>query len=485
MKDILRSRLSDGLDPVARDFLSSLEDDLHRSNIITKIEAKKILGALLEILDDVRDGKFKINPEFEDIHPLIEAKVISRTGIDVGGKIHSGRSRNDQVAVDIRLKTRCLLLSLRGALLDLIKVLMVKAKQYREAIFPLYTHLQPAQIGTFGHYLLNHVSELLRHGERLEECYGRTNKSPLGACAIGGTSFPINRDITTKFLGFSGIVINSIDAVSSRDVLIENLSIISSIFACYSRIAEDLIIYSSREFNFIDLPEKYCSVSSVLPQKKNPDTLELIRGNAALAIAGLNAQLTIAKGTPTGYNRDFQECKPILWALYKKVIISTKLLAGIIKDLELLQENVRSLIETSYLQALDLAEHISLNHTIPFRKAHEFIAKLVQKLSSENISLKTASNSDSHRAEIKKLAHSILKSKDCIDDSFFRLMGDYNTFKLRKSLGSPAPKEFDKMMVEFERNREALFKKLLEDKTRVEESLNNLLNEIRALINEN
>nr|MDO8116723.1 argininosuccinate lyase [Candidatus Sigynarchaeota archaeon] len=298
---MLRNRLSEDLDSIAKAFLSSMEDDkqivgedimgtmahdymLYKMDILNLDEIKKILTALMEIYSVFKEGKLNVDDTFEDIHPFIESLVIKKIGMETGGKIHSGRSRNDQVALDIRLKLRGEILDLGQLLLAFMKVLLQRAKAFTNTPFFLYTHLQPAQLGTFGHVLLAWASELARHVERTIQCFERTNLSPLGACAVGGTSFPIDRNMVAEMLGFDGIMENSLDAISSRDVLIEHTSVLASILVFYSRVSEDIILYSSYEFGYLEIPDKFCSVSSVLPQKKNPDTLELIRGNAAYAI---------------------------------------------------------------------------------------------------------------------------------------------------------------------------------------------------------
>jgi argininosuccinate lyase len=499
MKDILRSRLSESLDEVAKSFLSSLKDDmeiveadilgtlahdymLFKQGIISKGDIKSILKALLEIRDDVTKGNFKLDPNFEDIHPLIEAKVIEKIGMDAGGKIHSGRSRNDQVAVDIRLKLRDYLLALRGFVLELIETFLEKAKKYVAVPFPLYTHLQPAQIGTFGHLLCGWAFELLRHAKRLSECFQRTNMSPLGACAMGGTSFSIDRALTANSLGFFGIIQNSMDAISSRDVLIENASNIAGLSVFYSRIAEDLIIYSSSEYRFINLPDRFCSVSSVLPQKKNPDTLELLRAKAALSISVLDAELVLAKGTPSGYNRDFQDCKPPLWRAFPDLIQSTRLLAKIIEGLELREENIKSSLEKSDLLALDLAEHVCLSHGISFRKAHEFLATIVKYMQSKGKNINGVWTT-TELEEIKALSKGVVGDVQVIDEDFMKLSRKLDSFTARQSAGSPSPRSMKEMLELARQEFELLSGELSTEASKIQAKLDGFLKAIKDLIN--
>jgi len=497
-KDILRSRLSDSLDEMAKYFLSSLQDDLaiveedilgtmahdymlFKQKIITKEEIKLILKALLEIKEDISKERFKLDDNYEDIHPLIEAKITEKIGINAGGKVHSGRSRNDQVAVDIRLKLRTCLLELRSRVLELVSVLESKSKKHLNTPFPLYTHLQPAQIGTFGHLLTGWTFELLRHASRLAECYQRTNLSPLGACAIGGTSFPIDRDMTADLLGFSGIITNSMDAISSRDVLIENVSNIASLFTLYSRISEDLIIFSSSEFKFVELPDKFCSVSSVLPQKKNPDTLELIRANSAIAISTLNMQLVLAKGTPSGYNRDFQECKPPIWHLYNKIIVATSLLARIIEGIELNIDNIKKSLEKSDLLALDLAEYIAMNYNVPFRKTHELLANITKYLQSKGLNI--SSNWDGKDMEkIKGIAKEIVGNSNVIDEKFLKMKHGFESFGKRQSAGSPNPRFVEEMIGIIARENSTLKSNLSREKTIIHDKIELFFKNVKELV---
>ncbi|MEX2682502.1 MAG: argininosuccinate lyase [Candidatus Sigynarchaeota archaeon] len=499
MKDILRSRLSESLDELAASFISSLKDDmeiieadiigtlahdymLFKRNIISKKDIKSISKALLEIREDVIKGNFNLDNIYEDIHPLIEARVIEKIGIETGGKIHSGRSRNDQVAVDIRLKLRDYLLDIRKCVLELVSKVLEKAKKHAGTPFPLYTHLQPAQIGTFGHLLCGWAFELLRHANRLAECFQRTNMSPLGACAIGGTAFPIDRAITADILGFFGYIQNSMDAISSRDVIIENTADLANLSVFYSRIAEDLIIYSSSEYRFIDLPEKFCSVSSVLPQKKNPDTLELLRAKAASSISALDAELVLAKGTPSGYNRDFQDCKPPLWRIFPDLIMATRLLAKIIEDLELREEQIKASLEKSDLQALDLAEQICLSHDIPFRKAHELMATVVKYLKSKGKNISSAWT-QSELEDIKAMCKRVVGDEHAIDENFIKLARKVDSFTTRQSAGSPSPNSMTEMLMLAGQELERLSNALSIEVSKIQEKKESFLKTIKELIN--
>ncbi|MFB5615432.1 MAG: argininosuccinate lyase, partial [Candidatus Nitrosomaritimum yanchengensis] len=308
-----RSRLGNDLSDITLDYVSSIKDDseialfdilgsqahvvmLQENKIISKNDAKKILVAL----ESLKKETFDLSTDAEDIHELIESLVIKKAGMASGGKMHTARSRNDQVTLDIRMKIRDDINILSNCLLDTIEALVSLAKNHQKTIMPLYTHLQQAQAGLFSHYLLAHADALFRDFERLYDVYDRVNESPLGAGPVGGTSIPIDRHSTAKMLGFSGIVENSIDATSTRDFVAEYVSMIAILMTNLSKISEDFVLWSSSEFSFIELSDEFTSPSSVMPQKKNPDILELTRGKAAEIIGNLTAILSTIKGLSTG-----------------------------------------------------------------------------------------------------------------------------------------------------------------------------------------
>ncbi|MDQ4056019.1 MAG: argininosuccinate lyase, partial [Thermoproteota archaeon] len=283
---------------------------LYDIGILSMPELKKILRALEDIKKN--PSQLKID-SFEDIHESLEAFVIKQAGIDAGGKMHTGRSRNDQVILDIRMKVRDDINNICLAIIDLIDSLLEKATENKESVMPMYTHLQQAQIGTFSHYLLSYSDALFRDMDRLYITYGRNNQSPLGACAIGGSTINIDRRTTAVFLGFDGLIRNSVDATSSRDALIEYTSGISIFMTTLSRLAEDFILWSTTEFGYLEISDEYSSTSSAMPQKKNPDPLELVRAKASSVLGNLVSILSIVKALPSGYSRDLQELKPHLW----------------------------------------------------------------------------------------------------------------------------------------------------------------------------
>ncbi|TFG13045.1 MAG: argininosuccinate lyase [Promethearchaeota archaeon] len=395
-KNLYRNRLKTPLSEKVLDFLSSMEDDvwiaeediigtevhnimLYEQKILNRDEIKSILTSLETIREKIISSNIEIDKDFEDIHPFIENCVISDIGMEIGGKLHTGRSRNDQVSVDIRLKIRNELNVLTKKLLELIQVLLKVSQKTISSYMPLYTHLQRGQLGVLAHYINNYIAQIIRNLERIEEVYSRINKNPLGACAIGGTSININRMRTAELLGFDGIIENSIDAVSSRDYILETLICLFLISIQFTRIAEDLLIWSTNEFQFIELEDQYCSVSSVMPQKKNNDTLELIRSKASKVISNLFSATMIIKGIPSGYFRDFQELKPLLKDSFKVLNSIIEIFIGIFNTIKVNEHFMVKAVNESYILALDLAESLVQRFNIPFRISHKIVANLVKE----------------------------------------------------------------------------------------------------------
>ena len=385
-----RSRLGTDLSDITLDYVSSINDDfdiafydiigsqahtlmLFQNNIITKNDAKKILSSL----ETLKNEKFDSESGAEDIHELIESLVIKKAGMTSGGKMHTARSRNDQIALDIRMKIRDDTNIICNCLLDTIEALISVAKNHQKTIMPLYTHLQQAQAGLFSHYLLAHADVLLRDFQRLFGTFERINQSPLGAGPVGGTSIPIDRHTTAKMLGFDGLVENSIDATSTRDFVVEYIAMISILMTNLSKISEDFIIWSTSEFSFIELSDEFTSPSSVMPQKKNPDILELTRGKTAEVIGNLTAILTTIKGLASGYGRDLQQIKSSIWSTSKISISALLILKSIFLTMKVNKKQMKKITESSNLIALDIAEKLVLEG-IPFRITHKIAGMLVQ-----------------------------------------------------------------------------------------------------------
>ncbi|MGY5151084.1 MAG: argininosuccinate lyase [Candidatus Nitrosopumilus sp. bin_6a] len=385
-----RSRLGTDLSDITLDYVSSINDDseialydilgsqahtlmLFQKNIISKNDAKKILSAL----ENLKNEKFDTSSGAEDIHELIESLVIKKAGMASGGKMHTARSRNDQVVLDIRMKIRDDINIVCNCLLDTIEAMVSVAKNHQKTIMPLYTHLQQAQAGLFSHYLLAHADVLTRDFERLYGTFERINQSPLGAGPVGGTSIPIDRHSTAKMLGFDGIVENSIDATSTRDFVAEYVAMLSIMMTNLSKISEDFVIWSTSEFSFIELSDEFTSPSSVMPQKKNPDILELTRGKTAEIIGNLTAILTTVKGLASGYGRDLQQIKSSIWSTSKISISALLILKSILLTLKVNEKQMKKVTESSNLIALDIAEKL-VQEGIPFRVTHKISGTLVQ-----------------------------------------------------------------------------------------------------------
>ena len=385
-----RSRLGTDLSDITLDYVSSINDDseialydilgsqahalmLFQNNIITNIDVKKILSAL----ETLKNEKFDVSSGAEDIHELIETLVIKKAGMASGGKMHTARSRNDQVVLDIRMKIRDDINIICNCLLDTIEALVSVAKNHQKTIMPLYTHLQQAQAGLFSHYLLAQADALTRDFERLFGTFERINQSPLGAGPVGGTSIPIDRHSTAKMLGFDGLVENSLDATSTRDFVAEYVAMISILMTNLSRISEDFVIWSTSEFSFIELSDEFTSPSSVMPQKKNPDILELTRGKTAEVIGNLTAILTTVKGLASGYGRDLQQIKSSIWSTSKISISALLILKSILLTLKVNEKQMKKVTESSNLIALDIAEKL-VQEGIPFRVTHKISGTLVQ-----------------------------------------------------------------------------------------------------------
>lgn len=447
-----RSRLGNDLSDITLDYVSSIDDDsiiafydilgsqahvlmLYQQNIITKNDAKKILSSL----ESLKDENFDSSSGAEDIHELIEALVIKRAGMASGGKMHTARSRNDQVVLDIRMKIRDDINIICNCLLDTIEALVSVAKNHQKTIMPLYTHLQQAQAGLFSHYLLAHADALSRDFQRLYGTFERINQSPLGAGPVGGTSIPIDRHSTAKMLGFDDVVENSIDATSTRDFVAEYVSMISILMTNLSKIAEDFVIWSTSEFSFIELSDEFTSPSSVMPQKKNPDILELTRGKTAEVIGNLTAILSTIKGLASGYGRDLQQIKSSIWSTSKISINSLLIFKSMLLTLKVNEKQMKKITESSNLIALDIAEKL-VQEGIPFRVTHKIAGSLVQ---SAHISKKSISKLTS--SDIKKSISGTKVDPKLVSETISSITVT-SSLKERKSYGSSGYGEQKRMI---------------------------------------
>lgn len=345
-------------------------------DVLTENECKAIVDGLAEIEAEIETGQFAWSVELEDVHMNIEARLTDRIG-DVGKKLHTGRSRNDQVATDIRLYLRDGIDEVCGRVRALQSILVDIAEKESDTILPGFTHLQPAQPITFGHHMLAWFEMLERDYARLQDCRKRVNIMPLGAAALAGTSYPIDREFTAKKLGFDKPAANSLDAVSDRDFAIEFVSDASLLMMHLSRMSEELILWSSAQFDFIELGDSFCTGSSIMPQKKNPDVPELVRGKTGRVNGSLVSLLTLMKGQPLAYNKDNQEDKEPLFDALDTVLDCLKVYADMLAGMEVKRDNMRDAAIKGYTTATDLADAL-VRKGVAFRDAHEIVGKAVR-----------------------------------------------------------------------------------------------------------
>jgi argininosuccinate lyase len=450
---------------------------LHEIGILTHDEQKKILIALERIRHKpslLADGSV------EDIHESIESGIIEQIGIDIGGKIQIGRSRNDQVILDIRMKVRDDVNEICEKLINLLTSLLEKADETIDAIMPMYTHLRQAQIGLFSHFVVSYVEALLRDLDRLSDTYARINQSPMGAGAIGGSRIRIDRKKTARLLGFDGIVRNSIDATSSRDTIIEFTAVLAIIMLTLSRIAEDIIIWSTDEFGYLDISDEYSSSSSAMPHKKNPDPLELLRAKTAVVFGNLVSMFTVVKAVPSGYTRDFQEIKPLLWQASATTNKALKVTDYVVKSLIINKEKMLQTSRNSYAISFDLAELLAAENGISFRMAHKMIGLLVQKAIANNRQpLRMLREEDI--LEVLQRFGSNLPAKKVL--SGIRQTTPEISITSRQSEGSPNPTQ-ERETVNLLRKKLSVYaERIAKRKKHVSNSLENLLNMVNDYLN--
>jgi argininosuccinate lyase len=348
---------------------------LAKQRIISEEESSQILGALAEIKREMDRGEISLDEIHEDIHTLVEKVLVEKIG-PVGEKLHTGRSRNDQVSLDVRLYVREAIHRVGGLIKELQRVLVGLAGENIDLMVPGYTHLQRAQPVLLAHHLLAYFEMLKRDAQRFQENLKRVNVLPLGSAALAGSTFQLDREMVAKELGFEAISANSMDAVSDRDFVIEFLFASSLLMMHLSRLCEELIIWSSQEFGFVTLPDAYCTGSSIMPQKKNPDLPELTRGKAGRVYGHLMALLTTMKGLPLSYNKDLQEDKEALFDTVDTVDQCLSVLSRLLKELSFNEERMKRATEEGYLVATDLADYL-VGKGMTFRKAHETVGKII------------------------------------------------------------------------------------------------------------
>ena len=385
-------------DSIADDFNSSIRFDckmykqditgsmahaemLASRGIITSKEAEILVDGLCGILEDLESGKLVFDMKAEDIHMFIEQVLTERVG-DVGKKLHTARSRNDQVALDLRMYLRDQIDDITSLVRELIAAVTDKAEEYRDAIMPGYTHLQRAQPITFGHHLMAYSMMLLRDMGRLSDCRARMNYSPIGCCALAGTTYDTDRNFEADKLGFDGLCMNSIDGVSDRDFCLELASALSVLMMHLSRFSEEIILWASWEFKFVSLSDSYTTGSSIMPQKKNPDMAELVRGKTGRVYGDLMALLTALKGLPLAYNKDMQEDKESIFDAVETVQMCLKVFTPMIATMTPIRENMLRAAQKGFINATDLADYL-VKHGLPFRSAYKISGQLVAKCIAE------------------------------------------------------------------------------------------------------
>ncbi|HTK81156.1 MAG TPA: argininosuccinate lyase [Bacteroidota bacterium] len=446
-----KGRFRERLHPEALRFSSSLDVDkrlfgediegsiahvsmLAKQKILSSFEAKKIRNALRSVGNEIKKGKLKLdgfgtNGRFvaEDIHMAIENRLTQKVGA-IGGKLHTARSRNDQVALDVRLYLRKEITGIVSSIRKLQKTFLSKADRQGYIVMPGYTHLQQAQPVLLAHHFLAYVEMLQRDAERFSDCLRRVQKSPLGAGALAGTPFPIDRNYTAKALGFEGIVENSIDAVADRDVHIEFLSASAITMMHLSRFAEELVLWSSSEWHFAEIGDAFTTGSSIMPQKKNPDMAELIRGKTGRVYGNLVALLTIMKGLPLAYNRDMQEDKEPLFDSSATLAGCLQICALMLQSVKFNKQRFTNDRQSDLLLATELADYL-VRKGMPFRKAHAVVGEIVNVCVRKKVSFKELSLKEYQR-------HSELFTRD-----IWKILDLRASLQNKKSAGSTSPKE--------------------------------------------
>ena len=358
---------------------------LAKTGILTDAERDEIIAGLQGILDDVESGKLEISSKYEDIHSFVEANLIDRIG-DTGKKLHTGRSRNDQVALDMKLYVRDEITEIKSEVKNLLYTLHRLMKENRDTYMPGFTHLQKAQPVTFAHHVGAYMEMFKRDYSRLCDIYRRMNLCPLGAGALAGTTYPLDRAYTASLLDFDGPTLNSMDSVSDRDYVIELLSALSTIMMHLSRFSEEIIIWNSNEYQFVELDDAYSTGSSIMPQKKNPDIAELVRGKTGRVYGALMSILTTMKGIPLAYNKDMQEDKELTFDAIDTAKGCLALFNGMISTMTLNKKNMAASAMGGFTNATDAADYL-VNHGVPFRDAHGIVGQLVLACIEKGIGL--------------------------------------------------------------------------------------------------
>ena len=393
--------------------------------ILTKEEETQIIDGIQGILRDVENGSLEISDKYEDIHSFVEANLIDRIG-DAGKKLHTGRSRNDQVALDMKLYSRKELLAIRDELKELLKTCHNLMKEHIHTAMPGFTHLQKAQPLTLAHHIGAYMEMFKRDYDRLTDVYERMNYCPLGSGALAGTTYPLDREMTASLLGFYGPTLNSMDSVSDRDYVIELLSALSIIMMHLSRFCEEIIIWNTNEYQFIEIDDAYSTGSSIMPQKKNPDIAELVRGKTGRVYGALNSMLTTMKGIPLAYNKDMQEDKEMTFDAYDTVKGCIALFTGMLKTISFRKDKMEASAKNGFTNATDAADYL-VNHGVPFRDAHGIVGRLVLYCIEKGIAL-----DDMSLEEYKAIS-------PVFEEDIYEAISIKTCIEKRNTIGAPGP----------------------------------------------
>lgn len=405
---------------------------LGKQGILTEQEMNDIVKTIHEILTEVEEGKLEISHEYEDIHSFVEATLIDRLG-DTGKKLHTGRSRNDQVALDMRLYTRQEVLAVDELLKELLNAILTIMENNTDTFMPGFTHLQKAQPVTLAHHVGAYFEMFKRDRLRLKDIYHRMNYCPLGSGALAGTTYPLNRDYTAELLGFYGPTLNSMDGVSDRDYLIEFLSAMSTIMMHLSRFSEEVIIWNSNEYQFVEIDDAYSTGSSIMPQKKNPDIAELVRGKTGRVYGALTALFTTMKGIPLAYNKDMQEDKELTFDAMDTVKGCIALFTGMLETMKFNKDKMEASAKNGFTNATDAADYL-VNHGVPFRDAHGIVGRIVLYCIDKGISI-----DDMSLEELKEIS-------PVFEEDIFEAISMDTCVNKRLTIGAPGQEAMKKVI---------------------------------------
>ena len=409
---------------------------LAKQGILTEDEKKQIIEGLNGIKQDVENGTLEITDKYEDIHSFVEANLIDRIG-DAGKKLHTGRSRNDQVALDMKLYTRDEILELDKLLKDILEVLLKIMKENTETYMPGFTHLQKAQPITLAHHMGAYFEMFKRDCSRMKDIYARMNYCPLGSGALAGTTYPLDREYTATLLDFEGPTLNSMDSVADRDYLIELLSAMSTVMMHLSRFSEEVIIWNSNEYQFVDIDDAYSTGSSIMPQKKNPDIAELVRGKTGRVYGALMSMLTTMKGIPLAYNKDMQEDKEFVFDAIDTTKGCLALFTGMLRTMKFNKTRMENSAKNGFTNATDAADYL-VNHGVPFRDAHGIVGQLVLYCIDKNIAL-----DDMSLEEFKAIS-------PVFEEDIYEAISMKTCVEMRNTIGAPGKAAMEKVIAQEE-----------------------------------